>query len=242
MSSNGITFAKQLPAQLIPTAYQGELEDENLDAVLGIFHLPIYPNKASLAKMHIHKKMTLLHLLAIRLIKDQAEQKTFSKHIEEPIEVLNKITLKDRKALVTAQDKSGRSFLHLAVFCKTEKFNFVYEILMLIPKEDRKDCLTTKDSLKGWTPLHQIAFIITHEDNLSEKTIKSILSLLPDEDQQYVKEIKDFFGRDYKQIQELKQKKEESKKMSDKKKGEEERQKAEITEQVLYNSQAIKTK
>ena len=137
----------------------------------------------------------------MQIYKDLTKKGT-SELLEQPIEVLKQIDPKDRKNIANLQNSQGRNVFHLAALCKDKNFNLLYELLKIIPSQDRAECLKTQDTLQGWSPLHCKANATTHENDLNERSIQEILDLLPSEGKEAVTTIPDRSRHTYIKIQE----------------------------------------
>ncbi|NGX51918.1 MAG: hypothetical protein KR126chlam5_00208 [Candidatus Anoxychlamydiales bacterium] len=184
--------------------FQRVLKNEDLDAALALFYLSKDSEKTSLAKIQIPKKTTLIQMLVMRIYQDLGKKRT-NELLEKLIEVLKKIDPKEIKEIANLQNSTGRTTLHLAALCKDKTLNLLSDLLKFMPSQDRAACLKTQDSLQGWTPLHYLANVTTHEDDLNQRRIQEILDLLPSEkDKKNLEEIRDTHGRSYREIQEKK--------------------------------------
>ena len=120
--------------------FQIGLENQDVVALLGWFHLSLDRQKLSLVKMRGPENVRLFHLLGKQILKDQETQDE-SNLINEPLKILKKLPPRDIKDIVTALDGKNRSFLDYAVLCRKEELNFMDEVFKLIPIADRDECL-----------------------------------------------------------------------------------------------------
>ncbi|NGX48672.1 MAG: hypothetical protein K940chlam5_00262 [Candidatus Anoxychlamydiales bacterium] len=131
-----------LSNEVFERAFKNELENNrDPEVVLDIYNMGSGSLKVSLIKLCNSDRETLLHLLANQILANQEDEEDTSSLIESAFEILSTEDLKkDLKELVTCQDADSFSFLDSAIFCRNEKLNFVYQILKLVPKEDRAAC------------------------------------------------------------------------------------------------------
>ena len=123
-------------------AFKSELEiNRDPEVALDIYKMGSGSLKVSLIKLCNSDRETLLHLLANQILNNQEEAEDTSSLIESAFEILSTGELKkDLKELVTCQDDENFSFLDSAIFCRNKKLNFVYQILNIVPLEDRDKC------------------------------------------------------------------------------------------------------
>ncbi len=131
---------KSVPYDFAKKLFFRALKDYDLQTCLKI--ISTHESKINeLLELRNTENINLLHILADQINRDQKDGELSSLK-EKPFELLSnsKISNENRLKLIKDKDVLNDSFLDLAVFCKLEKFNFVHQILKLIPKEYRADC------------------------------------------------------------------------------------------------------